>query len=142
MTATNMQELQTMLMGEIRKAMGVVSEKALADMYEETAGFYSGGEPDEYERTGALGDTPRTTAIENTGNGMKFEAFLDTNHKYDTGKNPPMLDVLYLANDQITDSSVGWLRENVGSEGFWERAVEKIGNDFESTFFQFFNARY
>lgn len=137
-----MQQLDAMLLKEMLKAMNVVSEKALADMYEETAGFYTGGEPDVYERTGALGDTPRTTAVESNGKNAEFTAYLDLNHTYKTGKNPPMLDVLNLANDGENDSSVGWLRDTVGTEGFWDRAEEKIKDDFESTFIQFFNLRY
>ena len=41
-TARNLTELNQMLMKEMRKAMKVVSEKSLADMYDETEGFYAG----------------------------------------------------------------------------------------------------
>jgi hypothetical protein len=53
-----------------------------------------------------------------------------------------MEDVLALANDGENSSSVGYLRDTVGKEGFWDRAEDKIKEDFESTFFQFFNLRY
>ena len=147
MVANNMAQLDAMLIKEMQKALRVVADKALADMYEETADFYTGGEPipaeeGGYVRTGALGDTPRTTAVETNGKSASFTAYLDTNHIYTTGKNPPMLDVLNLANDGVNDSSVGWLRDVVGKEGFWDRAEDKIKEDFESTFFQFFNLRY
>lgn len=134
----NMGELETALMSEIRKAMTVVNEKTLADMQEETWGFYSGTQPQIYERTGALGDTPRTTALQVSGNGVSFRAFLDMNHRYTTGKYPTMQDVLNLANYGTTTSSVGYLRQNVGNAGFWERANTKMYRSFNDTLATFF----
>lgn len=138
MVATNMKQLQSMLNKQLNKAMNVANEKMLADMYEETGKFYAGGEPQVYERTGALGDTPRTTAVSSSFNSASFEAYLDTNYDYTTGKNPTMLDVLNLANSGITASSVGTLAPTVGSQGFWDRAKEKMEKDLYSTFRQFF----
>jgi hypothetical protein len=137
----NEAELRTALMSEIRKAMTVVNEKALADMEEETWGFYSGTEPKIYERTGALGDTPRTTALQISGNSVSFRAFLDMNHRYTTGKYPTMRDVLNLANYGTTNSSVGYLRRNVGHPGFWERANTKMYRSFNDTLSRFFIRR-
>ena len=138
MTAKNMTQLKQMIMKRAEKAMSVASEKMLADMYDETAGFYTGGEPTMYERTGALGDTPRTTAPTVSGDTVSFEAYLDTSHNYTTGKNPTMLDVLNLANDGITNSSVGNLRETVGNQGFWDRAKEKMEKSFYDTLKKYF----
>lgn len=139
MNARNMKELTTMLNKEVRKAMQVTQKKALEDMYAETGGFYTGGEPKMYERTGALGDTPRTTALTTSGNEVSFEAYLDTDHKYTTGKEPTMEDVLNLTKGiPKHKSSVGYLRSAVGNNGFWERAEDKIERDFNETFNKFF----
>lgn len=138
MVARNMSEVNAMLTKRLRKAMEVASEKALADMYEETGNFYTGGEPEVYQRTGALGDTPKTTAVTVGGDSASFEAYLDQNHRYTTGKAPTMHDVLNLANSGITNSSVGNLRPTVGKKGFWDRAEKKIKKDFERTLKQFF----
>lgn len=78
MTAKNMKELEQMLLKEMRKAMNVASERMLADMYDETGGFYTQGNPKMYQRTGALGDTPKTTAVSSSGNVVSFKAYLDT----------------------------------------------------------------
>ena len=139
MTAKNMAELEKMLMKEMRKSMNVASKKMLADMYEETEGFYEGGEPRQYERTGALGDTPRVTAISESGNELEFDAYLDTSHRYTTGKRPTMEDVLHLANDGIVSSSVGYLRETVGRRGFWDRAEHKMEKTLNDTMHKFFD---
>ena len=93
MAANNMSQLNAMLMKELRKAMNVASEKMLADMYGETGKFYTKGKPKSYERTGALGDTPRTTALTSAGNSVSFEAYLELNHQYTTGTYPNMEQV-------------------------------------------------
>ncbi len=140
MTATNMQQLKQMLMKKVQKAMVVSQEKMLEDMYEETGGFYTCGEPTMYERTGALGDTPKTTAITTTGNSVSFEAYLDKKHKYTTGSNPNMQQVLELANDgkPFTTKNGYPARATVGQKGFWERANEKMEKSFNDTMRSFF----
>lgn len=140
MAAKNMAELEQMIMKEMKKAMNVASNKALADMHEETGGFYTQGNPSMYERTGALGDTPRTTAVSQSGNSVSFKAYLDTSHRYSTGDNPSMEDVLNLANygQPWSTKSGAQARATVGKKGFWERAKKKMGNDFYKTFSSFF----
>lgn len=136
--AKNMKELEAMLMKEISKAMNVVSEKTLAEMYGETYKFYTKGKPKAYERTGALGDTPRTTSLTVAGHLISFDAYLDLEHQYTTGKNPPILDVLRLANSGITKGSVGYLRPTLGKKGFWESSEKKMERVLNSTMRKFF----
>ena len=126
--------LEKALQSRLQKAMNVASEKALADMYEQTGDFYAGGEPIMYERTGALGDTPKTTAVQSSGNDVSFKAYLDTAGGYSTGKNPSMLEVLKLTND----GSYPGLRPAKGKTGYWDRAKEQIIKDTEDTIKSFF----
>lgn len=134
MAAKNMKQIETMLRKEVRKSMECVSQKALEDMYEETGNFYTGKEPILYERTGALGDTPRTTTLTISGNEISFNAYLDENHRYTTGKNPTMEDVFNLTKTTpVHNSSVGYLRSVRGRVGFWERAKDKMERDFNET---------
>lgn len=141
MTANNMKQLNAMLMKEMRKAMNLTSKKVLADMYEETGGFYTEGKtPNKYERTGALGDTPRTTSVSVSGNEASFDAYLDKGHQYTTGANPTMEDILNLTKQNPDhNSSVGYLRSVRGKIGFWERANEKMGDRLDETLDKFFN---
>lgn len=136
-----MKQLNAMLMKEMRKAMKVTSEKVLADMYEETGGFYTNGrKPTMYERTGALGDTPRTTTVSISGNEASFDAYLDKGHQYTTGANPTMEDVLNLTKEKPEhNSSVGYLRSVRGNTGFWERANEKMEDRLDETLNKFFD---
>lgn len=141
MIAKNMNELNKMLMKEIQKAMKVTSEKVLGDMYEETGGFYTQGSPKMYQRTGALGDTPKTTAISTMGNEVSFEAYLDKNHQYTTGSNPNMTDVLNLANygKQFTTKNGGKARPTLGKKGFWEESEKKMEKTFDDIMKKFFS---
>lgn len=140
MTAKNMKELEQMLLKEMRKAMNVASERMLADMYDETGGFYKQGNPKMYQRTGALGDTPKTTAVSSSGNVVSFKAYLDTSGGYTTGDNPSMTQVLDLANygKPWTTKSGNPARATLGKKGFWERAEKKMQRTLDRTMRQFF----
>lgn len=137
-TASNMDELEAMLYSEMRKAMDVASNQMLPDMYDETYKFYTKGKPKQYERTGALGDTPAVSPLTAVGKTVSFDAYLDTTHQYTTGKNPTMLDVLNLANYGTTSSSVGDLRPALGKKGVWEAAEKKMDKTFNRTMRKFF----
>ena len=52
-----------------------------------------------------------------------------------------MEDVLKLANNGITNSSVGKLRKTVGKQGFWEEAEKKIEKDLDDTLSSFFEKK-
>ena len=140
MAANNMSQLNAMLMKELRKAMNVASEKMLADMYDETGKFYTKGKPKSYERTGALGDTPRTTALTSVGNSVSFEAYLDLNHQYTTGSYPSMEQVLKLANSGIPFTSKNGYpaRPTLGKKGFWEASEKKMERTLNQTMRKFF----
>ena len=141
-SARNMKELENMLKKEMRKAMTVTASKVEADMYEETAGFYTAKKkPKMYERTGALGDTPKTTAIKSSGNTMSFEAYLDDNHQYSTGSKPMMSDVLYVANDHALAGQYN-LNPPVGRQGFWNRAEKKMEATYKRAMRKFFTLSY
>lgn len=140
MAANNMRELEAMLMKELRKSMNVASEKMLADMYEETGKFYTKGKPKQYIRTGALGDTPKTTALTVAGNTVSFEAYLDKDHQYITGDNPNMEQVLNLANSGKAWTTKGGkqARATLGKKGFWEASEKKMERTFNRTMRKFF----
>lgn len=138
--AKDLSELRAMLMKQMSKAMQVVQKKAEADMYEETGDFYTGGKPKKYIRTGALGDTPRVTALSKSGNSVSFNAYLDTNYQYTTGSKPYMEEVLDLANEgtQFATKNYFPATPTVGKQGFWDRAQDKMRDTFNNTMEKFF----
>ncbi len=140
MVANNMSQLNVMLMKELRKAMNITSDKMLVDMYGETGKFYTKGKPKSYERTGALGDTPRTTALTSVGNSVSFESYLNLKHQYTTGSYPSMEQVLNLANSGIPFTSKNGYpaRPTLGKMGFWEASEKKMERTLNQTMRKFF----
>lgn len=134
-------QIRQQLMRQLAKAADAANQKILAKMLEETWGFYSGGDPVMYQRTGALGDTPRTTAVSiKSGAGgasATFTAYLDTNHSYTTGCNPSMKTVLTLANNGGSMSNPP-MRSVVGNTGFWDRAKDSMQDILDETVSQYF----
>ena len=138
MVARNMQQLEAMLRTKLEMAMNEVAHESLLNMQDATQWFYDGGKPIKYERTGALGRTPKVTPITSGGKEVSFKAYLDQSGAYSTGKNPTMLDVLNLANYGVTGSSVGNLRPTVGARGFWELAEVTIHESLDRTLSRYF----
>lgn len=137
MVATNMKQLEAILAKHAKKAMSVAAAKVEADMYEETGDFYTQGNPKRYKRTGALGDTPRTTTVSVSGNTLTFNAYLDQSHQYTTGKAPSMGAVLAVANDHSLAPTYV-LNPPLGKQHFWERAEKKMEQTFNNTMRSFF----
>jgi hypothetical protein len=145
MPARNMKELETMLRKQLKKALQVTAKKSLEDMYSATGDFYTQqsalqNQGKGYKRTGALGDTPRTTAITDSGLDMSFKAYLDTQYEYTSGSNPNMQQVLELANDGTPFKTKNGYdaRLTNGKKHFWEKAEKDIEKDFDETLGQFF----
>lgn len=140
MVASNMSQLENMLISHMQKAMGVASERIKADVMEETYNFYSGSSPKMYVRTGALGSTPEVTGLTSKGKSVSFDAYLDDSHRYDTGDNPSMAQVLQLADRGIpwVTSSGATARPTVGNSGFWERSEKKMQKTLDDVMRLFF----
>lgn len=131
MTANNMNQLNTMLIRELSKAMNVTSNKVLADMHDKTGKFYTKGNPKIYERTGALGDTPKTTSPTVSDNTVSFDAYLDDSHEYTTGTFT-MGQVLERA--ESTHFRAGIL----GKPKFWMDSEKKMKKTLNRTLKNFF----
>lgn len=135
MTVSNMAQLQQALLSKVTQALSVANQKSLNIMKEEVAGFYNGGTPVKYKRTGQLKGTPTTTGVVTNGNSVSFEAKLDSSGGYSSGRKPSMMQVLRLTNYGDTG---GILRPAVGSPGYWEKAevrIEQALNDALGKYF-------
>lgn len=132
MVAKNMRELENMLMKQLKKAMNVASQKMLADMYTETAAFYTKGNPKYYMRTGALGDTPRTTALSVNGKQVSFEAYLDQTHSYSTGT--------FTMGQVLEHAESTHFRAGIkGKPKFWMNSEKRMEKTFNKTLREFFH---
>lgn len=139
MIAENMEQLQEQLLEYMREAMNAVAAEASQDMYDATDYFYAAG-PGEYVRTYALGSTPMVSELRTGNHSVEFDAYLDRSYVYPSGKKPTMKDVLKLANEGVTSSSVGKLRPTVGRQGFWEKAERDMERDLRKIMGKYFKS--
>ena len=132
--ATNMKELNAMLLQEVNTAMQEVANQALEDMREQTSEFYDYAKPKMYERTEVLKNSPRTSIVNVQpsifGGRVSFDAYLNQEHRYSTGKNPTMHQVLLVAETH-KNCSYYKLRAPVGHQGFWKRSQKSMARDFK-----------
>lgn len=134
--ASSMAQLNAELMSALRSAMNKANSRGFEQTQKDVKWFYSGGSPNWYTRTGALGNTPRKTGVSSsvsgTGGSATFSIYLDQSGGYSTGDKPGMGAVLNLAN-----YGAGWKTKGgkiahptVGNKGFWERAERHIEEIF------------
>ena len=129
MVATNMSELNRMLMNQLQAAMSEASSLMLADMRKETAAFYSQGSPKMYKRTGTLGSTPKVSPLSVGGTQISFDAYLDKSRGYRTGTFS-MSDVL--TNAEAHTAGI------LGKPKFWANSEKRMEKTFEKTMKRFF----
>jgi len=138
--ASSMGELEQMLRHQMQNAMQVVQAKAEADMFEEVGNFYTVGSPTIYQRTGALGSSPRTTGLSVGGNSVSFEAYLE----------PPSYTVpniaftsrgyaSYFSPLQVLNAAEYHFANVRGRPGFWHRSELKFERDLQNTMASFFS---
>lgn len=126
--------------------MHEASQEAKKDMDSEMDNFYTSKKPKEYKRTGEMKKTPKVTPITTqitspVSGSVSFEAYLETSHRYTTGKNPTMTQVLEVAENH-KKASYYKLRPPVGRQGFWKRSEEEIGKDLNRAFRKRFKLKY
>lgn len=126
--ATNMEQLEAMIRKEMVYGLQMASIEANEIMNDAIKDFYAGGEPEMYQRTHQLDQTPETTDISQTGSSAFFDAYLRDSGGYYTGKEPSMREVLQLTNN----GSAPGLRPAVGSAGYWNRAEQKFQNALDN----------
>lgn len=123
--ASSLAELEAELSAELQAAMEEANSKMFNDLDSEVAGYYAGGVPDAYHRTGQLRNTPKADPVSGGGKFFSFRVYLNPAGGYTTGMNPSMSQVLNWTNE----GSHG----TVGSHGYWERALSKMEKSFSSS---------
>ena len=123
--ATNMRELEQMIMAEIDDAMEETRKQSRKNMATNLAKFYSVPEGSSYKRTGALRRTPRVTIVSSVGNASSFKFYLSKTHTYRTGKLLRQMSALLPA----AETHMYGIR---GRGGFWGRAVQETQRNFYS----------
>lgn len=126
--ATSMEQLEKMLMNEIKNCMNEASNNILEVMRTETKGFYSSGNPSIYVRTGALGDSPETSPISSSGKEVSFDAYLDQSYAYQM-PNEAFLEIglpSHFSTPEVIEAAEAGTAHIKGRPGFWKKAELKM----------------
>ena len=140
MVAKNMSQLEQMLRARLRNAMNVASQKMLAETMQETYSFYTMGNPKIYVRTGALGDSPKVTALSVSGNTMSFDVYLDKELGYRV-PNTAFTSrgyASYFSGAEVLQAAENHTAHILGKPGFWRRSESKFQKILNSSIKSFF----
>lgn len=130
--ATSWGALEAQIIAKMRMAMNVAKNKIESDMKKETQAFYTVGHPVLYDRTGNLGNSPKTTDVSG-GKSMSFDAYLDMSYPYPV-PNDKFTDkgfASYYTTPEVFDAAENNHSHVLGKGGFWRRAESKFQNDLD-----------
>lgn len=127
----NMMQLKKMLQKQMKNAMRDAQKQMYKKTQDEVQSFYSQGSPEVYERTGALGNTPQTTPLQETGNSASFDIYLDKSHIYGTGRDLQSMSELLPAAES---GGYGIL----GKPGFWQRSEASFQQTLDTSMRKYF----
>lgn len=131
--ATSMAQLEKMLLDEMKKCMNDAANNILEVMRTETQGFYSQGSPKIYNRTGALGDSPKTSPVVAGGKEVSFDAYLDQSVSYEV----PNWDFIearypsYFTTPEVFNAAEAGTAHILGKSGFWARSEAKMQQELD-----------
>lgn len=112
---------------KLRSKMEQVHERAEDIMDLEILKYYGPSDPIQYEWTGNLLETPKTTGVSGGGLSVSMEAYLDTGVTWPTGR--------YGSNGELVISATNEGHSGtLGNHGYWERMVDKIKSAADSAF--------
>ena len=134
MVATNMQQLQKMLMDALQKGMNQASQSILEVMQTETDRFYTQGKPKLYERTGKLGDSPKVTPVAISGKEASFDAYIDQSYSY-AMPNWDFIDrgyASYFSTPDVIEAAENHTSGILGKPGFWARSEAKMQQELDN----------
>ena len=110
-------EIKKDLRKQLRNTINEVANRSEEIMHDEIEGFYAGGTPVYYNRTGTLGTTPQITDKYCNSNEAGVTASLNQNISYSTG---------YFSGAQVIDAAEHGTSGIVGRSGFWARSENRI----------------
>lgn len=119
---TSVAALEAGIMKALVGGMTGAASTAEGDLYEASGGYYTGGDPVKYMRTGLLANSPEVSGLEVSGKTCSFEAKFDTSTPYSTGT---------WDTDTVFDAANNGAL--VGSGGFREKGFEAVKNTTRSS---------
>lgn len=110
---------------KLRSKMEQVHERAEDIMDLEILKYYGPSDPVQYEWTGNLLETPKTTGVSGGSLSVSMEAYLNTGVSWPTGT--------YSGEEVISATNEGH-SGTLGNHEYWERMVDKIKAAADSAF--------
>lgn len=110
-------EIKKDLRKKLKNTINEVANESEKIMHEEIEGFYAGGTPMYYKRTGTLGTTPQITDKYCNSNEAGVTASLNQNISYSTGS---------FSGAQVIDAAEHGKYGIVGRSEFWARSENRI----------------
>lgn len=124
-TFNNWSSLKKAIQNEVRSALIEATEKTYEDAKINAEGFYTGGTPNIYQRTGQFGDSPKMKYESLSGDSMSSIVYLNDEYDYDTGT--------YSAHEVFEQAEIGG-SGIVGLAGTWERTLEDAEENIKVAF--------
>lgn len=133
-TFSSMAALKRAIQQEAKAAMKEAQTKMFKKTKEETQGYYSQGNPTIYERTGALGNSPQTTALQGSGDFLSFEVYLDEGTAYEVPNSAFTSRgfASYFTTPEIFEAAESGSYHTLGKSGFWKRSESEFQNILDS----------
>lgn len=139
--ATSWDQLEHEIMLDVKNAMMVVQLRAETVMKEELFGFYAGGHPKLYVRTGQLGNSSRVSPLSVSGTTAEFRAYLDKASVHYVVPNKAFTDrgySSYFSTDEVFDAAEAGTAGIVGRPGFWKRSEQRFEQELNKALGQYF----
>ena len=110
-------EIKKDLRKKLRNTINEVANRSEEIMHDEIEGFYAGGTPVYYKRTGTLRSAPQITDKYCNSKEAGVTASLDQTISYSTG---------FFSGAQVIDAAEHGTSGIVGRGGFWARSENRI----------------
>lgn len=141
--ATSWDQLEHEIMLDVKNAMMVVQLRSETVMKEELFGFYAGGHPKLYVRTGQLGNSSRVSPLSVSGTTAEFRAYLDKASVHYVVPNPLFAPPgttwnSHFTTDEVFDAAEAGTAGIVGRPGFWKRSEQRFEQELNNALGQYF----
>lgn len=122
---------------EARNAVAETDALGLAATLNNTHSFYSQGNPTVYQRTGQLGNSPKSTGVSGSGNSYKTKIYLDVagtsypvpNPDFDTDGTGRFS---HFSSQEVFEAAESGSFGVKGKPGFWKKSEAEIQQIFEA----------
>lgn len=138
---SSMAAIKKAIQKEAKAAMRDAQKKMWKKTRQEIESFYYQGSPTIYERTGTLGNSPQTTSLQDSGDSLEYEIYLDQSVSYEvpneafTSRGFPS----YFTTPEIFEAAESGSFGVKGKSGFWARSEAEFQNILDSAMAQHFN---